>query len=102
MLAIAGRNDGGIVWLNVPRGMPVDVGRQLSAVARVAGGVSEVRKLFPVGDGDYMRLEEATATVYLDATASRFHPTSVAGLVVAAFGTFVFGLYFRRWVRERG
>lgn len=38
----------------------------------------------------------------LDTSASRFHPTSVAGLVVAAFGTFVFALYLRRWMKERG
>jgi len=37
----------------------------------------------------------------LDTTASRFHPASVAGLVVGAMGCFIFGLYFRRWLCER-
>jgi hypothetical protein len=32
---------------------------------------------------------------------SRFHPASVAGLVVGAMGCFIFGLYLRRWLRER-
>jgi hypothetical protein len=38
----------------------------------------------------------------VDTTASRFHPASVAGLVVGAMGAFVFGLYLRRWMKERG
>ena len=38
---------------------------------------------------------------YLDTTASRFHPASVAGLVVGAMGCFIFGLYLRGWLRER-
>jgi hypothetical protein len=37
----------------------------------------------------------------LDNAASRFHPASVAGLVVGAMGCFIFGLYLRRWLRER-
>ena len=37
----------------------------------------------------------------LDTTASRFHPASIAGLVVAAMGAFVFGLYLRRYMKER-
>jgi hypothetical protein len=37
----------------------------------------------------------------LDTTASRFHPTSIAGLVVGAMGCFIFGLYLRSWLRER-
>jgi len=39
---------------------------------------------------------------YVSTGHSRWHPASVAGLVVAAFGTFVFGLYLRRWLKERG
>ncbi|MHC5053085.1 MAG: hypothetical protein ACYTKD_00030 [Planctomycetota bacterium] len=93
--------DGGIVWLNARRNTPIAVGEQLSALARVAGGVSERPVLVPIGNGRYM-LGDACATVYLDATASRLHAASVAGLVVAAFGTFVFGLYLRRWLKERG
>ncbi|MHC4250473.1 MAG: hypothetical protein ACYS9X_15200 [Planctomycetota bacterium] len=37
----------------------------------------------------------------IDSTASRFHPASVAGLVVAVFGALVFALYLRRWLVER-
>ena len=37
----------------------------------------------------------------VDTTASRFHPASVAGLVVGAMGVFVFALYLRRWLTER-
>jgi len=44
----------------------------------------------------------ASDLAIIDTSASRFHPASVAGLVVAAFGTFVFGLYLRGWVKERG
>jgi len=39
--------------------------------------------------------------VYVDRHASRFHPASIAGLVVGAMGCFIFGLYLRRWLRER-
>ncbi len=39
--------------------------------------------------------------VTVDTTASRFHPASVAGLVVGAMGVFIFGLYLRGWLRER-
>jgi hypothetical protein len=38
----------------------------------------------------------------IDTRISRFHLASVAGLVVGAMGVFVFGLYLRRWVKERG
>ncbi|MHC5054447.1 MAG: hypothetical protein ACYTKD_06995 [Planctomycetota bacterium] len=43
----------------------------------------------------------ASDPVTVDMTASRFHPASVAGIVVGAMGVFVFGLYLRRWVKER-
>jgi hypothetical protein len=36
-----------------------------------------------------------------DTTASRFHPASVAGLVVGAMGLFVFGTALRQYLRER-
>ncbi|MHC4251446.1 MAG: hypothetical protein ACYS9X_20190 [Planctomycetota bacterium] len=39
--------------------------------------------------------------VTIDSRASRFHPASIAGIVVGAMGIFVFGLYLRRWVKER-
>ena len=48
------------------------------------------------------KLATPNAKVCVAGTGSRWHPASVAGLVVAAFGTFVFGLYLRRWVKERG
>jgi hypothetical protein len=37
----------------------------------------------------------------IDTSASRFHPASIAGLVVGTMGVFIFGLYLRRWVKER-
>jgi hypothetical protein len=37
----------------------------------------------------------------LDPTASRLHPASVAGLVVAAMGLGVFALHLRKWLAER-
>jgi len=37
----------------------------------------------------------------VDTTASRFHPASIAGLVVGAMGCFIFGLYLRAWLRAR-
>jgi len=33
--------------------------------------------------------------------ASRFTSASIAGLAVGAMGIFIFGLYLRRWLRER-
>jgi len=39
--------------------------------------------------------------LWLDTTASRFHPASIAGLVVGAMGCFIFGLYLRRWLAAR-
>ena len=35
------------------------------------------------------------------ADASRLHGASIAGLVVGGMGCFIFGLYLRRWLRER-
>jgi hypothetical protein len=42
-----------------------------------------------------------TVQLIIDTTASRFHPASVAGLVVGAMGAFIFSLYLRSWLRER-
>ncbi len=39
--------------------------------------------------------------IFFDTTASRFHPASVAGIVVGAMGCFIFVLYLRGWLRER-
>jgi hypothetical protein len=55
-----------------------------------------------VGRIDFARFDDRAVggpTMLVD--ASRFHPASVAGLVVAAFGTLVFALYLRRWIVER-
>jgi hypothetical protein len=38
---------------------------------------------------------------FLDGTRGRWHPASIAGLVVGAMGCFIFGLYLRAWLRER-
>jgi len=40
-------------------------------------------------------------SIGVDTIYSRFHPASVAGLAVGAMGCFIFGLYLRRWLRER-
>jgi len=39
--------------------------------------------------------------IVLDTSDSRLHGASVAGLVVGAMGCFIFGLYLRRWLREK-
>jgi len=44
-------------------------------------------------------LEASLPTI--DTTASRLHGASVAGIVVGSMGVFIFGLYLRRWVKER-
>ena len=47
-------------------------------------------------------LEDKTQdAIYGLMVMSRFHGASVAGLVVGAMGCFIFGLYLRRWLRER-
>jgi len=37
----------------------------------------------------------------VDASASRFHPASVGGLLVGMMGYLVFRLYLFAWLRER-
>jgi hypothetical protein len=49
----------------------------------------------------YFPSEPPDEQLYFDTTTSRFHPASVAGIVVGLMGCFIFGLYFRRWLRER-
>jgi hypothetical protein len=44
---------------------------------------------------------DSYAKICVDAQASRFHPESIAGLIVGAMGCFIFSLYLRRWLRER-
>ena len=38
----------------------------------------------------------------VDAAASRFHAASITGLAVGAMGVFVFAVYLRHWLKERG
>jgi hypothetical protein len=45
--------------------------------------------------------DDASKCLALVGGGSRFHPASVAGLVVGAMGCFIFGLYLRSWLRER-
>jgi hypothetical protein len=52
---------------------------------------------FSVQRSNYAKL----FNMQLDTTASRFHGASIAGLVVGAFGSFVFALYLRQWLQER-
>jgi len=47
------------------------------------------------------RVVFANSRLAVDATASRFHGASVAGLVVGAMGVFVFTVALRHWLRER-
>ncbi len=51
--------------------------------------------------GRVVRRSDGRGPLILDATRSRFHPASIAGLVVGAMGCFIFGLYLRQWLRER-
>ena len=37
----------------------------------------------------------------IDATASHFHPASIAGLLVGAMGVFVFAVALRHWLGQR-
>jgi hypothetical protein len=77
-------------------------GRLLLALVR--GKVDERNmSVHPVPSGPFrgrLSIEDAMVIV-VDTTASRFHPASVAALVVGAMGCFIFGLYLRAWLRER-
>ena len=55
--------------------------------------------LFVIDEGQLMKPYGRAVTLATD--ASRLHPASIAGIVVGAMGVFVFGLYLRRWVKER-
>jgi len=65
------------------------------------GRLKPYRPRLPVGSSAPDCIADGTPVV--DTTASRFHPASIAGIVVGAMGVFVFvfGLYLRRWVKER-
>ena len=81
--------------------------REVMFAVRIIGGGGQP---IPQRADDYASAAELTnskgirwrgrPTVWIG--GSRIHSASVAGIVVAAFGTFVFGLYLRRWVKERG
>jgi len=77
-------------WVFLPRAIVRDdEGRAVSIEGRMT--LENLRGMFGLG-------------IYgpvLDTTASRFHPTSIAGLAVGAMGCFIFGLYLRRWRCER-
>ena len=45
--------------------------------------------------------EKSMSQFALDISASRWHPASVAGLVVGSMGAFIFALYLRGWLRGR-
>jgi len=63
-------------------------------------GVRAAPALVIVPDGlDAEALPDTQA--FLDTTASRFPPASIAGIVVGAMGCFIFGLYLRAWLSER-
>jgi hypothetical protein len=42
-----------------------------------------------------------SGNLILHTTASRLTGASIAGLVIGAMGCSIFGLYLRRWLRER-
>jgi len=59
-------------------------------------------RLFFIGSwrrDDTGKVVPASFDIRLD--ASRFHPASIAGIVVGLMGCFIFGLYLRAWLRER-
>jgi len=66
---------------------------------RLHGRLTPYRPRLPMGSAAPDCIADGTPVV--DTTASRFHPASIAGLVVGAMGVFVFGLYLRRWLDER-
>jgi len=47
------------------------------------------------------RVVERPSGLAVDTTASRFHPATIAGLVVGAMGVFVFGAALRHWMHQR-
>ncbi|MHC4252311.1 MAG: hypothetical protein ACYS9X_24600 [Planctomycetota bacterium] len=64
----------------------------VSAEGQTTGNVNTWRGRFVL---------EGTSFAYFDPDGGRLHPASIAGLVVGAMGVFIFGLYLRRWLRER-
>jgi len=47
------------------------------------------------------RVTVGSGIIVVDMVAGRFCPHTIAGIVVGAMGCFIFGLYLRRWLRER-
>ncbi len=85
--------------------------RTLGAVGDPVNGYSrficEVHVLKPPEIGKVTVFEGRVVPVtigigcHIDATASRFHGASIAGLIVGAMGVFVFTVALRHWVGER-
>lgn len=74
--------------------------------------INAVQVMIPVDDlpepyqrGEWTGRVDVPSSAYdeptLDTTASRFAPESVAGLVVGAWGLFVFALHLLPWLAER-
>jgi len=79
-------------------GRAIDVYYPLASDAPIQKG-QEVVIRGRVEASDWFFIDEEAVRV--NATASRFHGASIAGFVVGAMGCFIFGLYLRRWLRER-
>lgn len=96
---LAQTTDGGpCVCVRRPRGgRPAEARKAREYVGRVVplSRFGFDRKWLPPG------IEMAEAPLAIDGWGPRVLPQCIAGLVVAAFGTFVFALYLRRWLLER-
>ena len=83
------------------------VGRYVAYRSARGGGLPEtmtgrvnLREIEPEDD-ELAPSPDARFCLVTTLPASRFHPASIAGLVVGVMGVFIFGLYLRRWLRER-
>jgi hypothetical protein len=86
---------GRTVWVETPVGTDWPSAADFAGVGRVTGDPLEV------SGSTCSTMDDVQYGVYIDTGASRLHPASVAGLAVGAMGCAVFGLYLRRWLRER-
>ena len=86
---------GRIVFVQTPYDTDVPLASEFAEFGRVTFGPFAM----PGGMGSTSKSIEYC--VGIDTAASRFHPASVAGLVVGAMGCFIFGLYLRAWLCER-
>jgi hypothetical protein len=78
----------GWVYILLPPGAGADIGQVFRGRVCVASFGGPEALTTPV-------------TLAVDATASRFHPASIAGLVVGAMGAFVFAVALGHWLGER-